>query len=74
MFQHRTLEKLSRKHPFLDGINSIFSGMVSVFSWGTINPTFSYEERFGTDEELLASDWQAVGNDLRTAMGQINTK
>ncbi len=25
-----------------------------------------------TDAEALASDWQAVGNDLRKAMGMVN--
>ena len=24
----------------------------------------SYEERFGTDEELLASDWETIKNDF----------
>ncbi len=33
-------------------------------------PSPTYEERFGTDEELIASDWKAVGDDLRKAMDE----
>ncbi len=30
----------------------------------------SYTERFGTDEECLASDWKKVGDDMRKAIKQ----
>ena len=33
-------------------------------------PTPRYQ-RFATDAEALASDWQAVGDDLRGAMGIV---
>ena len=52
---------------FLDGFVSIGKGMASL-SLFPLSRFSSYEERFGTDEELLASDWQKVGDDLRNAM------
>jgi len=54
----------------LDGFVSIGEGMASL-SLFPLSRLLSYEERFGTDEELLASDWQKVGNDLRDAMHHL---
>jgi hypothetical protein len=34
-------------------------------------PTPRYQ-RFATDAEALASDWQAVGDDMRKAMGMMD--
>ena len=52
---------------FLDGFVSIGEGLASLSPF-LPRRLPNYEERFGTDEELLASDWQKVGNDLRNAM------
>ncbi len=72
MLRYKNLGKILRRRTFLDGIRSLVSGMASIFSFGTFNSTSSYKEMFGTDEELLASDWQAVGDDLRTAIRQTD--
>ncbi len=29
----------------------------------------TYEERFGTDKERIASDWKKVGDDIRKVVG-----
>lgn len=40
-------------------------GIGNLFNW---HPDCSfYEERFGTDKELLASDWERVGKDIKSA-------
>ena len=57
-----------KRRAFFDGIISLVEGMSNIFSSGIFNSSLSYEEMFGTDEELLASDWQAVGDDLRISM------
>jgi len=72
MPRYKNLGEISRSRTFLDGIRSLVSGVVSIFSFGTFNSTPSYEEMFGTDEELMASDWQAVGDDLRTVIRRTN--
>ena len=57
---------------FVHGITSLSEGMTSVFSWRFYQrQPFSYDERFGTDTERLASDWQRVGDDIRSATKQF---
>ena len=50
---------------FFYGIASIGKGMASLMS-PVDSP--SYEERFGTDAQLLASDWRVVDNDMKIAI------
>lgn len=61
----------SKKRAFFDGIISLAEGMSNIFGFGIFNSSSNYEEMFGTDEELLASDWQTVGDDLRISMEGI---
>jgi len=57
---------------FVDGVASIGEGMASLFNLRPCDPKPpSYEEQFGTDAELLASDWKKVGNDFRTVLGGL---
>ncbi|KKR46670.1 MAG: hypothetical protein UT82_C0009G0034 [Parcubacteria group bacterium GW2011_GWB1_40_14] len=51
---------------FLDGLASIGEGMASLSLFSSSHLP-NYEERFGTDAELLASDWRKVVNDLSNA-------
>lgn len=62
------MKKKSFIRRILDGFATIGEGMASLFSLGgrSAKP-FNYEERFGTDEQLLASDWEKVGDELRSA-------
>lgn len=56
----------------LDGFASIGGGMATIVSFGSYHPRHrAYEERFGTDAECLASDWQKVGDDLRNAIKRL---
>lgn len=67
-----SMERKSFSRVFVDGIASLGEGMASMFSWGFYpQQSLSYEERFGTDAELFASDWQRVGDDMRSAMNQF---
>ena len=54
---------------FMEGVASIGEGMASIFNLRpcAMKPP-SYEQQFGTDAELLASDWKKVGNDFRTVL------
>ncbi len=47
--------------------DNLFDGISSLFPW--TGSRLSYEERFGTDKDQLASDWRKVGDDIRNAMG-----
>jgi len=51
---------------------NFFRGMSKLFVWDFNRK--SYEERFGSDAELLASDWKKVGDDIRHAIRQENAK
>ena len=66
------MKRKSFLRAFGDGIVSLSQGMASILSWG-IYPCQvpSYEELFGTDEECLDSDWQQVGNVMRSATNQF---
>ncbi len=35
-------------------------------------PQQNYTERFGTDEEQMASDWKKVGDDIQKAIDEVN--
>jgi hypothetical protein len=54
---------------FLDGVASIFTG------WAPLQPPpppMTNEELRQRVAEDMARDWRAVGNDLRTAMRQVD--
>jgi hypothetical protein len=54
---------------FVDGMASIGEGMASIFNLAPSRSELpSYEEQFGTDVEILASDWKKVGDDFRTVL------
>lgn len=50
--------------PFLSGMAIIFGS----FALETPRQPGWYERKFGTDAELIASDWQVVGDDIRIAI------
>lgn len=51
------------------GWKSFLRGISYLFTWGFDHR--SYEKRFGNDAELLASDWEKVGNDICNATQQF---
>lgn len=61
------IKKLSTYNSFLKGIARIAD------PFGTLNerPQSIKRRRIMSDYEALASDWEAVGRDIQTAMGQF---
>jgi hypothetical protein len=51
---------------FLSGVTSVFAHGLSHLASAKFLPSFA-----GTDEEALASDWAAVGGDLRTVIAKM---
>lgn len=62
-----TTKKLSTYNSFLKGIARIAD------PFGTLNerPKPIKRRRIMSDYEALASDWEAVGRDIQTAMGKF---
>ena len=55
-------------------LRNILTGMGAIFNLfpAPRPPLTSHKFLDRTDEEALESDWQAVGDDMRTAMKQVD--
>lgn len=52
----------------LNGFASIGEGLSHIAGSFAPRETWRYEDHFGTDEEQIARDWHAVGEDLGRAI------
>lgn len=64
------MQKKSFRQAFLDGLASIGQGWCDI---STVWPNphmrpWRYEDHFGTDEEQIRRDWEAVGIDMQAAI------
>ena len=67
-FTPRIYERYPRPS-FMDG----FAGALDLFGKGSRSP-LSSKPGHEVDAEAIASDWAAIGDDLRRAMGRAGTK
>jgi hypothetical protein len=64
------LERKPFRNWFFNGLAAIGQGWHDIIAAAVPRrrTPWRYEDHFGTDAEMIARDWQAVGDDLRHAI------